>query len=47
MNILPDILSEFDDRDEELNQLLMLLKERVPEGSFQLALGHGREVGLG
>jgi signal transduction histidine kinase/CheY-like chemotaxis protein len=47
MDLPGDMFNEFVNQDEELNQLFILLKERVPEGCFQLVLDHGRDVFLG
>jgi len=38
MDIPGDMFSEFVNQDEEINQLFELLKERVPEYSFQIVL---------
>ncbi|MBW2248402.1 MAG: response regulator [Deltaproteobacteria bacterium] len=40
MNISGDIFSEFIDRNKEPEKLFSLLKERMPEGCFQLFLNH-------
>ena len=46
MDIPGDIFSKFIDQDEELNQFLLFLKERMPDGCFQL-VDHSRNVILG
>ena len=47
MDVSVDIFSEFVDRDKELKKFLLLLKERMPEGYFQLLLNHKTDVSLG
>ena len=44
MDALCDIFSEFDEQDEELQQFLIYLKERIPDGLFMLALNHSRDI---
>ena len=47
MDIPAGIFSKFVKQDEGLKQLIVLLKEQVPEGSFQLVLDHGTDDYLG
>jgi len=47
MDLLGDIFNEIVNQNEELNQLFILLKERVPEGCFQIVLDHGRDIIVG
>jgi len=47
MDIPADIFSKFVKQDEGLKQLIVLLKEQVPEGCFQLVLDHGTDDYLG
>ena len=47
MDIPGDIFSEFIDRNKEYNKFFSLLKERMPEGCFQLFLNHKTNVSLG
>ena len=47
MDIPGDIFGEFIDRNKEAEKLLSLLKERMPEGYFQLFLNHKTNVSLG
>ena len=47
MNIPGDIFSEFEDRNKESKKFLSLLKERMPEGFFQLYLNDETDVSLG
>jgi two-component system, sensor histidine kinase and response regulator len=43
MVIPGDIFSEFTDHETELNQFLLFLKKRMPQGKFQLVLNHDSE----
>ncbi|MCK4793799.1 MAG: response regulator [Desulfobacteraceae bacterium] len=47
MDIPGDIFSEFEDQNTESKKLLSMLKERMPEGCFELILNHKRDVSLG
>jgi signal transduction histidine kinase/CheY-like chemotaxis protein len=47
VDISGDIFSEFEDRNKESKEFLSLLKERMPEGCFQLFLNHETDVSLG
>ena len=47
MDIPGDIFSEFEDQIAESKKLLSMLKERTPEGCFELILNHKRDVSLG
>jgi len=47
VDISGDIFGEFIDRNKEAEKLLSLLKERMPEGYFQLFLNHKTNVSLG
>jgi two-component system sensor histidine kinase/response regulator len=47
VNIPGDIFSEFVDRNKEPEKFLSLLKERMPEGCFQLFLNHKTDVSIG
>lgn len=47
VDIPGDIFSEFVDRNKEHKKLLLLLRERMPEGCFQLFLNHKTDVSLG
>ncbi len=43
MYIQEDIFSEFTDKETELEQFLVFLKKRMPQGEFQLFLNHDSE----
>ncbi|MBW2014809.1 MAG: hypothetical protein JRI69_13670, partial [Deltaproteobacteria bacterium] len=47
MDISGDIFSEFEDQNTESKKLLFMLKERMPEGCFELILNHKRDNSLG
>ncbi len=47
MDFIDDIFSEIDDREEDLHQLVVLLKKYLPDGSFQLVLNSGKSVSSG
>ena len=47
VDIPGDIFSEFVDRNKEHKKLLSLLRERIPEGCFQLFLNHKTDASLG
>ena len=47
MNIPGDIFSEFEDQNTESKQLLSMLKERMPEGRFEIILNHKKNDSLG
>ena len=47
MDISGDIFSEFEDQNTESKKLLSMLKERMPEGCFELILNHKRDNSLG
>ncbi|RZB35873.1 MAG: hypothetical protein SRB2_02671 [Desulfobacteraceae bacterium Eth-SRB2] len=47
MDIPGDIFSEFEDQNTESKKFLSMLKERMPEGCFELILNHKRNVSLG
>jgi len=47
VNISGDIFSEFIDRNKEPEKLFSLLKERMPEGCFQLFLNHKTDDSFG
>ncbi|MEA1948034.1 MAG: ATP-binding protein, partial [Thermodesulfobacteriota bacterium] len=47
MDIIGNIFSEFEDQNTESKKLLSMLKERMPEGCFELTLNHKRDVSLG
>jgi len=47
MDISGDIFSEFEDQNTESKKLLSMLKERMPEGCFELILNHKRDDSLG
>lgn len=47
MDIPADIFNKFVKPDEGLKQLIVLLKEQVPEGCFQLVLDHGTDDYIG
>jgi two-component system sensor histidine kinase/response regulator len=47
LNISGDIFSEFSERNKEPDKLLSLLKERMPEGCFQLFLNHKTDASFG
>lgn len=47
MDIPENIFSEFEDQNTESKKLLSMLKERMPEGCFELILNHKRDVSLG
>jgi PAS domain S-box-containing protein len=42
MEFIDDIFSEIDDREEDLHQLVILLKKYLPDGRFQLVLNNGK-----
>jgi len=47
MEFIDDIFSEIDDREEDLHQLVALLKQYLPDGSFQLVLNNGKSISSG
>jgi len=47
MDIPGDIFSEFEDQNRESKKFLSILKERMPEGFFELILNYKRDVSLG
>jgi two-component system sensor histidine kinase/response regulator len=47
MDIPGDIFSEFEDQNRESKKFLSILKERMPEGCFELILNYKRDVSLG
>ena len=47
MEFIDDIFSEIDDREDDLHQLVTLLKKYLPDGSFQLVLNSGKSVSSG
>ena len=47
MDVIEDIFSEADERKEDSHQLVALLKDYLPVGSFQLVLDNGESVSSG
>jgi two-component system sensor histidine kinase/response regulator len=47
MYIPGDIFSEFTDHETELEQFLLFLRKRMPQGKFQLVLNHDSECSYG